>query len=104
MKSPSRFDNRKISTVDVANSERFSVGFNNTRAKKAFVFYKEPENSAIASHMNETINNITFISYREMMDLQKKINIYQGYQSILIANNNDIPGLEDYISKKKEQI
>ena len=52
MKSPSRFDNRKISTVDVANSERFSVGFNNTRAKKAFVFFKEPDNSAIASHLN----------------------------------------------------
>ena len=40
----SRFDNRRVSTVEVGNSERFSVGFNNTRAKKAFVFYKSPDN------------------------------------------------------------
>lgn len=64
MKSPSRFDNRKTSTVDVANSERFSVGFNNTRAKKAFVFYKEPENSMIINRLSEYLNNIQFIPYK----------------------------------------
>ena len=103
-KGPSRFDNRRVSTVDVGNSERFSVGFNNTRAKKAFVFYKDPDNMQIKNRLSDTLNNITFISYKNFIDIQKKLNNYGAYQSILIVNNQDIYEVEDYVAKKKEQI
>ena len=55
----------------------------------------------IISKLSENLNNITFISYKQPADIQKKVNIYQGYQSILIANGNDVPEIEDYVSKKK---
>jgi hypothetical protein len=89
-KGPSRFDNRRVSTVDVGNSERFSVGFNNTRAKKAFIFYKDPENTQIKNKLSDALTNISFIPYKDLPDIQKKLSNYGGYQSILIANNQDI--------------
>lgn len=44
----------------------------------------------IISKLSEYLNNITFVPYKEPLDLQKKVNAYQGYQSILIANGPDI--------------
>lgn len=90
IKGQSRFDQRRVSTVDVGNSERFYVGFNNTRAKKAFIFYKDPENLQIKNRLSDTLTNITFISYKNLTEIQKKLSNYGGYQSILIANNQDI--------------
>lgn len=104
-KGPSRFDHRRVSTVDVGNSERFSVGRQNTRSKKAFVFYKDPENMQIKNRLSDIFTNITFISYKNILDIQKKLNSYSSsYQHILIANSQDIYEIEDYIAKKKEHV
>ena len=58
----------------------------------------------IKNRLSDTLNNITFISYKNFIDIQKKLNNYGAYQSILIVNNQDIYEVEDYVAKKKEQI
>lgn len=44
MKIPSKADNKRTSYVDNGNSWRLSNGYNNTKVKNAFVFYKEDQN------------------------------------------------------------
>ena len=95
-----KLDNKKTSYVDNNNSWRLSTGYQNTRAKKAFVFYKEPENDGIMKKISN-LNHITFVKYKDVADAQKKFNSHSGYQSVLIANGQDIPQFEDYIMKKK---
>ena len=55
----------------------------------------------IKNRLSDLLNNITFISYKNLIDIQKKLNNYGAYQSILIANNQDIYEIEDYVAKKK---
>lgn len=38
---------KRTSIVDLSNNERFSVGLSNQKSKKAFLFYKEPDNNHI---------------------------------------------------------
>jgi hypothetical protein len=47
---------------------------------------------------------LNFIPYKSVPDFKRLIDTYNNYSSILIANGNDIPDLEDIVSKKKELI
>lgn len=38
-----------------------------------------------------------------MQDAQKKFDLYNGYQQVVIANDKDVPEFEDFILKKKDQ-
>jgi hypothetical protein len=65
------------------------------------LFYKEPENTHVKIRMQSEFNNISCIPYKSIADLKKSTSNYGGYTSIIIANGNDIPEIEDYVSKKK---
>lgn len=95
---------KKTSMVDVSNNERFTVGLSNQKAKKVFLFYKDPENLHVKSRLSDTFNNINFIAYKTVPDFKRLSATYNTYSSILIANGTDIPELEDFVSKKKEMI
>ena len=59
----------------------------------------------IKNRLSDIFTNITFISYKNILDIQKKLNSYSSsYQHILIANSQDIYEIEDYIAKKKEHV
>jgi hypothetical protein len=95
---------KKTSMVDVSNNERFTVGLSNQKAKKVFLFYKEPENAHVKARLSDTFASINFIPYKSVADFKRLVGTYNNYSSILIANGADIPELEDFVSKKKEMI
>ena len=99
-KIQSKMDNKKTSYVDNGNSWRLSAGYNNTKSKNAFVFYKEERNKGLLKKV-ANLGHITFVPYKDVAEAQKKFNSYGGYQIILIANDDDIPPFEDYVLKKK---
>jgi hypothetical protein len=66
------------------------------------VFYHRDKNKNLRKQV-EHLTHATFVPYKDFADLQKQLNTYSGYQTILIANEEDIPALESYILKKKEQ-
>jgi hypothetical protein len=103
-RAASRFEMKRTSIVDQSNNERFSVGLLNQKSKKAFLFYKDPDNSHIKAKLGENFTNLSFVSYKSVADFKRLIDTYNNHSSILIANGNDIPDLEDIVSKKKELI
>lgn len=103
-RAASRFEVKRTSIVDLSNNERFSVGLSNQKNKRAFLFYKEPENSHVRHKLGENFPNINYIPYKSVADFRRLIDTYNNSSAILIANGNDIPDLEEIVSKKKELI
>ena len=92
---------KKTSIVDVSNNERFTVGLSNQKSKKVHLFYKDPENVHVKTKLSDTFNTINFVPYKSVAHFKQIIGTYNNYSSILIANGNDIPELEDFVNKKK---
>jgi hypothetical protein len=78
--------------VDHTNNEKFSNAFNNQKSKKAFLFYKEPDNTHLKIKLlNDLGNVVSFIPYKNVAGLKNILGKYNSYSSIVIANGEEIP-------------
>ncbi len=94
-----------MSVFDHSNNEKLSNAINNQKSKKAFLFYKEPDNTHVKLKLlNDVGNVVSFIPYKNVVGLKNILSKYNSYSSIVIANGEDIEDIEDFISKRKENV
>lgn len=54
--------------------------------------------------LNDVGGVVSFIPYKNVLGLKNLLPKYNSYSSIVIANGEDIPEIEDFISKRKENV
>ena len=54
--------------------------------------------------LNDVGGVVSFIPYKNVLGLKNLLPKYNSYSSIVIANGEEIPEIEDFISKRKENV